>query len=68
MNLDTHRIVLWLRDQIDPSAEPVRIAVFVGLVIAGLAHAFAPSAAVVIDTVTALVVSAWARSKVFPGA
>lgn len=58
----------WLRAQFDPGAEPVRIAVFVGLVVAGLAHRFAPDHAALLDAVTAVVASAWARAKVFPGA
>ena len=58
----------FLRRHVDPSAEPVRIALFVGLALAGLAHLFVPSVAVAIDAAVAVVVSAWARSKVYPGA
>jgi hypothetical protein len=60
------RIIEWFVRQFDPSAEPVRLAVFFGLVVAAVAHNYFPGLAVELDVLTAIVAGAWARAKVSP--
>lgn len=66
--LDVPRVLDWLKAQFDSAQEPIRMAVFAALVIAGLAHTFAPDWAVKIDALGLILTTAWARSHTFPGA
>lgn len=61
-------VYAYLRKQLDPSAEPVRIALFVTLAVAAVVHRYAPSVALELDALAAILTTAWARAKVFPGA
>lgn len=60
------RAVGYVRRQLDPSEEPVRLSVFAVVAVAAVAHRYFADLAVELDALGLIVASAWARSKVSP--